>query len=403
MKKILLVLSLFISSCGYSPFREAWDDIKGDATETSSEVPKDKNSSYDNIWLLNKGLVYINQSYRATSRHYDQYGLLLPTKPTGMGGFKDQGDALLFNSFALANMCQIQQLVNEKKLSKDFDLSNEIQSLGNNYQNYLQTKDGALIRHPDFIANKSYTSVSKDGIAGFLYLGSKVFESNCSFKDQYKIMVINFLNFVKANNWEMSITKKDLSVTKLTDRHYLAMVLNLYDITADLDLGTSYHDLKSQTEYADYVNQNVSRCKELKYFTDNAFCQLFDGTAVSGNHLTYLGLQVAIVEAKYKKNSQYTLGLLKDYSLNMAKVGDSVGAYNWLFVSGYRRYYERTFNDIAEFLLNNFPENIPTETNGVLGWGCTDYIWQRTPFEKCNQDDTEYLGNDFLIVFVNIL
>ena len=89
---------------------------------------------------------YIAASYVQSSPLHDAYGFLLPYdlseatvgNPEIHGG---QGDAGMWNSVALANMCMLQAAGNT-------DLDAEILTLWGNIRDQLLTSDGRPLRHP---------------------------------------------------------------------------------------------------------------------------------------------------------------------------------------------------------------------------------------------------------------
>ncbi len=359
MKKLLGVIILFaLVGCG------------------ESILPKDKEKKDYNV--DSKAAHYMKVSAEG-SRFYDEYGLLLPIKD---GVHKDQGDALIWNSVTLAALC--------------LTGSDNVAYLWESIKT-LQTEDGRLFRHPIYADGVGKTSISKDGVLGFLYLGVIAKHTDCSpVEEEYGIMLAKFKDYVITHNYEMGVGHKDISVTFLSDRHTLRTVLRMYGISSEgLDFKTSVHDLSAAGFWAHTI------------FDLDYACQHGDANACSAkgtmgsfmNHLAFLSVSIAYYGSLYNEDSQYTQSQAKDLLKDMAGVGLDQKAYNWLFLTQLRvAQGGKTFKDVNKFLKESFPSDTPTETNGVKGWGCTDYIWQRAPYQPC-ENDAHYLGTDFLIVY----
>lgn len=364
---LILSLALVLSSCA------------GDKPEI--EIPPAKSVSYNKAGLELKAEDY---SFRLQFMK-DEYGLLLPKLG---GAFIQQGDALLWNSIALASFCLLHS-------------ETETLELWNSFK-HLQTEDGRLFRHPLLKDGVYTTSVSKDGILGFLFLGAISKETNCIIQEHYKTSLEKFAQYVVKHDYEMGVGETDLTVTYLSDRHTLRMVLRLFDLPSEhLDFKTSVHDLYFQTRNSNAVYNHNADCKNpVKSPFMVEFCSSDWFPGVFGNHLTYLSVYIAFVEAKNIENPVHSMGRIKDYTKYLAQTGIEKGTLYWPFVQLYRITRRQfLFEDINSELMKMFPEKPPSESNQVEGWGCTDYIWQRIPFQKCNNDSTQYLGLDLLLPF----
>ena len=111
------------------------------------------------------------------------------------------------------------------------------------------------------------------------------------------------------------------------------------------------------------------------------------------------------MDTLYTERSLYSVDQLMDMTEKLGKVGIEIGFPNWLFVASSRSHLMDmpTYNDVNEFLLDSFPENLPGESNAVAHWGCSDYIWQRIPGERCSGSAKEFIGLDFLILYAQMV
>ena len=396
MKKyIIFIFLLFTFSCQDYSIREACDSI--DCSEslptTESIVRTDIDTIDPSVQLaVNiKANTYLEKSFRhETSTHYDQYGLHLATSTSD---FIHQDDNLIDSSQSLMSMCMVHK-------SGFADLSTDIALLWTSIKDNLQLPDGRLIRHPDFT---SKTSISKDGIVGWMAMLAMAYHTNCEpIKTEAGPLITKFKEYGIANEWEYGAKGyQDSSTTKLTDRHKLKMLLNLYDQTTDdLDLSTSGHTLAESAKVADYINENKYHCQG----GDPTACLNIGDAGVFVNNLVFLGMIVAYIEAIHKDNAFYNEVDLDIIFYNLGRIGDSIDYPNHLFLSFYRYFVygnTATYNDAIAFLDSGFPNTLTGEILGTNNteWGCTDSIWQRIPWEHCDMSNTEYIGFDFMLLF----
>ena len=333
-----------------------------------SSIPKDKTPALYSEALQVKAERYLVQQQDMK----DEYGLLLPKNWDGTP--REHGDALMWNSIALASMCLIDDTEN------DFG----IMSLFEAYQQ-LQAEDGRLFRHPTIRESNTRTTISKDQITGFLYLAKTAKDTECIISGGIGSMLQRFAEYARLHKWQIGVGKTDITTTYWTDRHLLKKVLQLYGLdTSGLDLKTSIHDTKGMSYIADDIFYTHYKCRK----DGGGYCEIAKGTSVFPAHLAFLSAMIMGEVSSLKE---------------LAKVGDNIGFNNWLFVTGYRTTQKRkTFNDVEKFLVEDFPDDLPNEINGVKGWGCTDYIWQRAPLEKCDNDTRTNIGNDLIHVYALI-
>ncbi|MGK0290010.1 MAG: hypothetical protein ACI86H_001465 [bacterium] len=397
---LLALCSLFVISC---------------SSKHQPPVIKDTTPNLYVQKINNKALGFINSSYKIGSLFHDNYGLILPYELIDSSNdvkHVDQGDSLMWNSIALSSMCMIQQAVQEQRLPAKYDLKPEIKALWNSIKNNLQLEDGRWIRHPSLITDKDQTQISNDLILGSLFMGTIAYHTNCDpVKSEYKVFVEKFADYGRTHKWEMGGDgyKHDLSVTWLKDRSTLKMVLNLYDANTS-DLSIYLPDdlqrliLKETLIFANYINKHKSKCLKGSKFD----CALIGGNkrglSVFGNHLAFLKLNIGYIESLYKSNSLYKTDTLKDWYYYMGRIGDDINAPNWLFTAGYRssNLDKPTFHDAEKFLVLNYPNEYSgeTEDHSIKEWGCTTYLWQRVPIERCNDNkNIRYTTIDFLFLF----
>lgn len=339
-------------------------------------------SEFDKEVLNQKSSVYLTE----LESHRDEYGLLLPKEGTQ---FKDQGDALLWNSIAVATHCLL------KENDKAFALWQSVKK--------LQTSDGRLFRHPILHNGLDRTSVSKDGVIGFLFMGAIIYETSCfPMVLEYGERLEMFSEYVRKHNYEMGVGVTEPSTTFLLDRHLLKSVLKLYDKNhEDMDYKTSLHDLSVSAESAPYIFNNKFICDFASH--QKPFCSSLEYVSVFPSHLTFLSVMTSWIDWKHNMNPLHERNDLIQYSDSLARSGVDIGFPNALFITGSEIINESYDFKFAAHQLNTlFPDHLPSEKNGVRQWGCTDYIWQRLPKEPCDQSTTEYLGFDFLLPYALI-
>lgn len=339
-------------------------------------------SEFDKEALNKKASVYLTE----LEEHHDEYGLLLPREGTE---FKDQGDALLWNSIAVAVYCLL------KENDKAFALWQSVKK--------LQTSDGRLFRHPSLKDGVGRTSISKDGVIGFLFMGAMIYETSCfPMVLEYGDHIEKFAEYVRSHHYEMGVGVTDPTVTFLGDRHLLKSVLRLYDRSHEnLDYKTSLHDLSVSAEAAPYIFNNKFLCDFINH--QNPLCPALEQVSVFPSHLTFLSVITSWVDWKHNMNPLHERNELIQYSDSLARSGVDIGFPNALFITGSEVINESyDFKFAANQLNTLFPEHLPSEKNAVRQWGCTDYIWQRLPKESCNQSGTGYLGLDFLLPYALI-
>ena len=325
-----------------------------------------------------KAELYLSKSF---SMLRDEYGLLLPNN--GYGTFIDQGDALIWNSIALASLC----LIGDQEKIDDLWVS---------YITNLQMPDGSLIRHPTLKSGVGVSSISRDGITGFLFLGSIAWITKCSIFPEYGERLQRFADYGANKNWLVGAHPGD--ITPITDRHLIKMVLSLYNRdTSNLSLKTSIHNLSFQVSIANEVNKYTHECKK----GIQRSCDLVKHFSPFVSHLAFLSVVIARIDAMNNPNPTDSLPDTESWLLTLSAVGDDIGFNNWLFVAGYRKFVrdDATYRDIHKFIAEDFPHTLPTESNGVSGWGCTDYIWQRSPGEYCSDSKTIHIGQDLLLLY----
>jgi len=369
--------------------------------KTTSTVPTDI-ASYPMMTVETKANTYIESSYRQSSPLHDSYGFLLPYdlnvanagEPETHG---QQADAAMWNSVALANMCMLQAAGNTT-------LDTEISTLWANIRDQLLTSDGRPIRHPQ---SPDELTISRDIMGAFQYLGAIAFHFNCvPVKSEFGEWIARMTDYGRNHNWEMGIGLTNPTVTTLTNRRQLSVVLELYGkSTENLDIASSTENLSQQSFLADYIFENTHYCRR-------GFAGACIRTANFGsfaNNLTYQSAVTMTIGRRHGVSQSYTENELKAIWLNIAKVGDSVGKNNWLFVAGYRYWNQSTptFNDIKQFLAESFPTTLPGSANAIEGWGCSDFIWQRVPYQICKTGVAStwgytYIGNDYLSLYAYI-
>ena len=398
MKKILTILAMLLLLVGCSDdelrdwrFCENFDCTFGGIQETSSVPPTNTSTTNSTLVLNTKALTYIEASYRAGSAMYDTHGLIVSRHADGTA--KGQGDALLFNSISLSAMCLIDFAVTKGTLNATFDMTTDLTALWTSYKT-MQSTDGRLSRHPIYSTANNYTTISKDMLTGFYYLGAMAHKYNCEpIKSEYGAVIRSFADYAIANNWEAGVGVTNNSQTKMTGRHLLYSVMTLYGLdTSNLDLATSIYDLKTSAKYADYINENKYWCRS----GYAAGCLKIANAGVFGNNLIFLSMEIATATTALHSTAD-----IKSWYYYLGKVGGSIGLPNWKFVTGYRNVNGITsVNDAENFLNDKFPTGLPKENNAIADWGCAEYIWQRVPYEPCSSsDNTTYPGDDFLLMF----
>lgn len=330
--------------------------------QTSSEIPIDTTNEVD---LDSKKNFYF-ESMKSSN---DSHGFVLPLDHSFQA--HDQGDALLFNSISLVIQCK------EKSLNLQ-----QWEALKN-----LQKENGEIIRHPE-----NTKEMSRDQLLGFLYLGAWAKKLNCSpIVDEFPTLLEKLVYYLKDRNWRVS------GNTYFTNRHPFGAVYHIYDLSDGvLDLEKSVSSIAFNAGSADFFYSYKYKCEQTGHEFSCAIAGSFETFSI---HLLFLQIVIFSIENEIANAPTFNQSELSEFWEGLAKVGDSIGFNNWLFVAGYRHFIldNPTFNDIYYFLKNNFPEELPTEKKGVDGWGCTDYLWQRTPKQFCNQDSTlKYTGIDFL-------
>jgi len=399
MKTIVILLSLFLFSCGVE-VKDAVDylELERRIPATSSVIPLDANIVYDNAAVIAKSKRYVSQSYNhSTSSHYDSYGLLLPLRA---GSFNHQGDALGWNMVSLQTMCMLTQAYKSGRLDSDFDLASDMQQLWADLKSSIIHPDGHLTRHP---ATTRETSISKDHMAMFQssLVMMKYFGCENILPDMSNALD-KFIRYGAANSWEMGEAgKTDISTTFLNGRHTLydaSSVFGLGYAADDLSLSTSAETTRLNSSIADYINENKYWCR-LGY---PGSCLRIANAGVYGNHLNYSSVVLFRIGAPSGRNSIYTQIETKAFLEDMGKVGQNIGFPNWLFVAAYRHFVlgsAATYNDINKHLAEDWPDNLPTNTDAIKGWGCSDFIWQRVPEESCGEVPEQQIGTDFLLLF----
>ena len=398
LKNTLTLFILTLTACQGVSVKDVADELELERSipETSSIIPVDETSqdSSRDSRVLQKALTYVSQSYsHSTSRHYDSYGLLLPTEETT---FVEQGDALGWNMMALEAMCMLTKGSQSTNFS---DLTTDISQLWSDIKTNLILSDGHLIRHPESTSN---TSISKDHMALFMSSLAMIYDLDCEpVKSDATTYISDFIDYGIDNDWEMGESgKTDPTTTLLVGRHPLYDLNNLYDIgysEDDLDLSTSAETTTFNTTVADYINENKYYCRQ----GYPGACLRILNAGVFGNHLHFQTSVQFFIGSKHLSDSVYSTSKSSTFLSNMAKVGDSIGFNNWLFVAGYRHFTmtNPTYNDILKHLDEDWPENLPSESVGVTDWGCTDFVWQRFPDESCSGSNKEYVGTDFLLLY----
>lgn len=398
---IIIILSLTgltsLSSCKDIGVKDIIDQLDVSEYSTDSEIPID-NTEYStdrNNRVINKAKTYINSSYK--SNHYDEYGLLL-TKENEE--FIHQGDAIGWNMVSLQAMCFIQQGYNNGILTDPvFDLSSEISALWNSIKTNVILDSGTIIRHP---SNPDTTSISKDHMQLFMTSLAVAKYTNCSPVVNSGEIISKFIEFGKENDWDYATSsdKSAISTTFLNNRYNLYVLQDLYNLNYSkdyLDFSTSLESTKLNSELADYINENRYYCR----LGFAGSCLRIADTYTFGNHLLYQSLITYAIGNQLLSDPIYNTSEVNYFLSNMGKIGDSINQNNWLYVTGYRYFVldNPTYNDILKHLDEDWPDNLPTEINGVNKWGCADFIWQWVGQERCNNSNTEYIGTDFLLPF----
>ncbi|MBF0350882.1 MAG: hypothetical protein HQM11_07600 [SAR324 cluster bacterium] len=228
-----------------------------------------------------------------------------------------------------------------------------------------------------------------------MFLGAVIAESDCTqIYTQYQKTLELFAKYVVANSYEMGIGHTDPSVTYLSDRHVLRMVMKLYGLSTEgIDFKTSAHDLEYSAKIAPTIFKYNLHCKA----GNNDACKV----AVTDsfvNHLTFLTNYIANVDARLNQNPQYTVSQTLEYLGYIASSGVEDHYENHLYLGAYWKLTGQSTDVVSLYLLVGFPDET-NETNAVYQWGCSDFIWQRTPYEECSGASRDYTGIDFLIAY----
>ncbi|MBF0239030.1 MAG: hypothetical protein HQM12_15115 [SAR324 cluster bacterium] len=404
MKSIAVLLLLFsiLTSCASDADceRRFAGTCLQEKIDTQPEQPVQDNPRRNvNETILNaKALRYLEQSYRQGSALHDEYGLLRPYQ-TSTSEHIHAWDALFWNSLSLSAMCLIQASVDLRRLPGTFQLETEIAELWTHFKQNLQTRDGRLYRHPDYQNGVLSTSISRDGIIGFLFLGAVAKDSGCAgvtFDYRYRLILLK--EYALNHHDEMGVGQTNAKETKLRDKPLLNMLLKMYHIdpVEDTDV-PSADDMQPLLEHAESI-----------YQTDLA-CQSGDVTLCKNNnirfyllHLHFLRNLVFWFDHQHNKIPEHTLDDITEKARLLALVGNRYHYYNWLFITGYRMIHSpRSYRDASYYLQNNFPENLPTNQQGVADHGCAEYIWQKVDYDlSCAPiEDVTYIGTDFLLLF----
>ena len=393
MRIFLIILSVFVffscsenisvsDSCDYF-------DCSLPITDTNSVPPTDNYSAMD---LTTQSTTYL-QSYKTGSQFYDTYDLLLPIDPNG--SFIHTGDALIWNAVALSTMCVLQYDISKNKLNSSYDVSKEMTLLWTAFKNNLILSTGTIIRHPDSTSN---TSISRDAITGFLFLGAIAKQYNCTtISNDFGSILSTFISYGKTNKWDFATSseKSKPSTTVLNDRHMLQATANIYGLSVDVDLLTSIHNHKENMKMMDIIYESRHKCR-LGY---PDACLRVGNSAVYSTHLTSMTNFIFYIDSKQSTNPVYTNSEIKDMSFYLGRVGGSISAYNWLYVMEYRIINNSVSNnDVANALSSLFPSELPRENNPTK-YGCDEFIWQRVTYNRCSNNNTRYIGSDYLLVF----
>ncbi len=398
-KYVIIIMSFILLGCQGVEVKDAVEylELERNIPQTSSIVPVDSESTYDNAAVIAKAKTYIASSYaHGTSRHYDSYGLLLP-KYTD---FEDDGDALAWTSVSLATMCMINKAYSKGNLTDSaFNLTTDISTLWTDMQNSVIKADGHLIRHPD---DTDGTSISKDHMSLWMNMLAMAKHTECEpIASEAGAIIKKFMDYGIANDWEMGESGRTAtSTTFLAGRHALYDLNNLYSqgYTSDqLELATSGETTALNTSVADFINENKYYCRQ----GYAGSCLRILNAGVFGNHLHFQTSIQFYIGSLNNSSPVYTLAESTQFLANLAKVGQNVNQPNWLFVAGYRYFTmtNPTFNDINAHLADDWPDDLPTENTAVTSRGCTDFQWQRVGWETCTGITKEYIGTDFLLLF----
>ena len=414
MKKLLISCFVFISllliGCGDNSIKELSDVINFTIdTNTPSTIREDSESTNFKTEVIAKAKVYIQDSYKIGSVHYDKYGYILPK---GSAGFEGQGDAFGWTMKALSNMCKIQKAYEDGKLTDSaFDMSSDISTTWNNM--LLNSFDGGRpFRHPDDLTG---SSISRDHMGYFIELGAVAKQVNCTqITATYGAKFTEYIQYGIDHNWEYGAEGRTApATTKMTSRHTMLVINNLYNLgftKDDLDYSSSLHNISIAASLSDFEYSNKFLCQQ----GYSGACLRIGNVGVYGLMLNFTGLQVLYIDNKLNSDPIYIKSDLDIIAANFGKTGDKMslplGGYeerfpNWMFLTGYRFWNESspTYNDIWRHLEEDWPETLPRENLGVYDGTiqmCTDNVIQRVVPENCNlNDDTEYVGNDYLQIF----
>ena len=359
MWKAIAIVFLIISCAIYDNFKEVVD--------TSSDT---------NYYRLNesKAELYVKNAFGI---HKDSYGLLLPLNSDN--SFRDQGDALIWNSVYVASLC----------LSDMFQ--DERWELWQSIRDNLITEEGRPYRHPSKMQGTKSTSISKDGMIGFLYLGAIVKYTNCpNIVDEYPTFVERMYKYGKSNDWEYGIGNTETSVTLMANQMSLDIVLKLYGIkhSVPVHIKDAYAALEMPALY-----KKLHKCQN-----KGEECDAAKGLGAFQIHLNYLATVIAHIGTIVNGTPRYSSEETEQFLLALSNVGLEQGYPNWLYIATYRHFVTKlpTYNDVNEYL-SGFPAfTLPNETIGAGPYGCTDYIWQRVMPQGCSENGREYIGADYL-------
>lgn len=404
MKKLVIFLSLLsLLSC------KVVDDYKKDlcsdsnsdcyekAFDTSSIVPDDiESSDAVNSAVIAKAQTYINDSYDASSDKHDSYGFIFGKEGST---FMHQGDGLMWNSVPLAAMCMMDS-------SSDYTFTTEIASLWNAIKTEMIMSDGRPRRHP-LKDGANGTSISRDMVTGYLYMGAMAKYTNCSgVTSDYLTYLEKVRDYAINNNWELQnpayLEKANSTTTKMGDntKRMMVSVLKIYggDYSSIVLDNPDINAMTAEMKLADWIAEKKFYCRQ--GFIGS--CLKGANLGVFGAHLTFLHAVTANIEYKLLGSSTYFSEFDLDTLLyDAARIGNSVNHQNWLMVAAYRHFTGGTFNDVYKALDEIFPDVIPGEIEGTNSTtrGCTDFIWQRIGWEYCSGSSEVYTGNDFLQAF----
>jgi len=320
--------------------------------------------------------------FEVGSENYDQYSLLLPIEN---GTHIKKGDALIFNSVALASMCMLEGFDSERVVLWD-----AVKGL---------QKNGTFIRHPE---SQAKLSISKDQLTGFFYLAAIAKYTDCDpVVGDMPAILASLKQYGVSHDWEMATGKTDRSTTLWLDFHILKAIYGMYDLeNSDFDLSRSIHYVEASSIVAPQLAYMAYLCRSGE---DKLACVDGKPVPVFGNHLLALTIAIFAVDSRVSKHPLYKKSKTNEWLKNISEVGDEFGYRNWLFFSMYSYFTGKGKgykNNIDDFLVNWFPDQTGEEKDhAVLGWGCSEYIWQRVPPETCSGSPVYYTGIDFLHLY----